>query len=140
MASLNKCTIIGNLGRDPEIKTIPSGQKVASFSLACSEKYTKDGQKVEKTEWINCKAWGKLAEIIEKYVKKGNQIYVEGKLETQAFEKDGIKRYKTEIVVNNMLMLGGKNEGSNDAPKSEYSEYSQPSQNYNPMPDEDLPF
>ena len=136
MASLNKCTIIGNLGRDPEIKTIPSGQKVASFSLACSEKYTKDGQKVEKTEWINCKAWGKLAEIIEKYVKKGNQIYVEGKLETQTFEKDGVKRYKTEIVVNNMLMLGGKNEGSNDAP----SGYSQPSQNYNPEPDTDLPF
>ena len=136
MASLNKCTIIGNLGRDPEIKTIPSGQKVASFSLACSEKYTKDGQKVEKTEWINCKAWGKLAEIIEKYVKKGNQIYVEGKLETQTFEKDGVKRYKTEIVVQNMLMLGGKNEGSNDAP----NEYSQPSQNYNPMPDNDLPF
>lgn len=136
MASLNKVQIIGNLGRDPEIKTIPSGQKVASFSLACSEKYTKDGQKVEKTEWINCKAWGKLAEIIEKYVKKGNQIYVEGKLETQTFEKDGVKRYKTEIVVNNMLMLGGKNEGSNDAP----SEYSQPSQNYNPMPDNDLPF
>lgn len=136
MASLNKVQIIGNLGRDPEIKTIPSGQKVASFSLACSEKYTKDGQKVEKTEWINCKAWGKLAEIIEKYVKKGNQIYVEGKLETQTFEKDGVKRYKTEIVVNNMLMLGGKNEGSNDAP----NEYSQPSQNYNPMPDNDLPF
>ena len=135
MASLNKCTIIGNLGRDPEIKTIPSGQKVASFSLACSEKYTKDGQKVEKTEWINCKAWGKLAEIIEKYVKKGNQIYVEGKLETQTFEKDGVKRYKTEIVVNNMLMLGGKNEGSNDSP----SEYSQPSQGMQ-IPDDQLPF
>ena len=136
MASLNKVQIIGNLGRDPEIKTIPSGQKVASFSLACTEKYTKDGQKVEKTEWVNCKAWGKLAEIIEKYVKKGNQIYVEGKLETQTFEKDGVKRYKTEIVVQNMLMLGGKNEGSNEAP----SEYSQPSQNYNPMTDEDLLF
>jgi len=139
MASLNKVQIIGNLGRDPEIQTIPSGQKVASFSLACSEKYTKDGQKVEKTEWINCKAWGKLAEIIEKYVKKGNQIYVEGKLETQTFEKDGVKRYKTEIVVQNLLMLGGKNEGSNDAP----SEYSQPRESYNPnqqIPDDDLPF
>ena len=107
MASLNKAQIIGNLGRDPEIKTIPSGQKVASFSLACSEKYTdKNGQKVEKTEWINCKAWGKLAEIIEAYVKKGSQIYVEGKIETQSFEKDGVKKYKTEIIVNQMLMLG----------------------------------
>ena len=115
MASLNKAQIIGNLGRDPEIKTIPSGQKVASFSLACSEKYTdKNGQKVEKTEWINCKAWGKLAEIIEKYVKKGSQIYVEGKLETQSFEKDGVKKYKTEIIVNQMLMLGA----NDSAPQS----------------------
>jgi len=139
MASLNKCTIIGNLGRDPEIKTIPSGQKVASFSLACSEKYTdKQGQKQEKTEWINCKAWGKLAEIIEKYVKKGSQIYVEGKIETQSFEKDGVKKYKTEIIVNQMLMLGGKGDS---APSQ--SQYEQPTETYTPnqnIPEDDLPF
>ena len=132
MASLNKVQIIGNLGRDPEIKTIPSGQKVASFSLACSEKYTdKQGQKQEKTEWINCKAWGKLAEIIEKYVKKGSQIYVEGKIETQSFEKDGVKKYKTEIIVNQMLMLGGKGES---APNE------QPAETYNQNIQDDLPF
>ena len=139
MASLNKCIIIGRIGRDPEFKKINSGQCVANFSLACSEKYKdKSGQSQEKTEWVNCIAWGKVAEIIQQYVKKGSLLYVEGKLQTTSWDDatSGQKRYKTEVNVSQMQMLGGKNEGSNDAP----NEYSQPSQNYNPMPDNDLPF
>lgn len=108
MASLNRVCLIGNLGKDPEIRSIPSGSKVASFSIATTESYTgKDGNKQDKTEWHNIVLWRGLADIAEKYLRKGSQVYIEGKLQTRSWDdKDGQKRYITEIVAENLVMLG----------------------------------
>jgi single-strand DNA-binding protein len=117
MASLNKVMLIGNLGKDPEVRTIPSGAKVANFPIATSESYTgKDGNRVEKTEWHNIVMWRGLAEVAEKYLKKGNPVFIEGKLQTRSWEdQTGQKKYMTEIVADNMTMLGGKrSEGGGD--------------------------
>src|SRR5690606_22260143 len=110
MASLNKVMLIGNLGKDPEVRAIPSGVKVANFPIATSESYTgKDGQRVEKTEWHNIVMWRGLAEVAEKYLKKGNPVFIEGKLQTRSWDdQSGQKRYMTEIVADNMVMLGGR--------------------------------
>ena len=105
---LNQAQIIGRLGKDPEIRTTAGGVNVANFTLATSEKFKdRDGKPQEKTEWHNCVAWGKLAEIIGQYPKKGDLLYVQGKIETRSWEKDGAKQYKTEINVHEMKMLGG---------------------------------
>lgn len=113
MASLNKVMLIGNLGKDPEVRAIPSGVKVANFPIATSESYTgKDGNRVEKTEWHNIVMWRGLAEVAEKYLKKGNPIFVEGRLQTRSWEdQTGQKKYMTEIVADNMVMLGGRKDG-----------------------------
>ena len=115
MASLNKVILIGNTGKDPEIRYMPNGKPVASFSIATSESW-KDkatGEKKESTEWHNCTAFDKLAEIIGQYVKKGQPLYVEGRIKTEKYTgKDGAEKYSTKIVVNEMKMLGGKGEGS----------------------------
>ena len=105
--SVNKVQIIGTLGRDPEMKYLPSGSAVVTISVATDESYNdkNTGQKVEATEWHRLTAFGKLAEIIGQYLKKGSKAYFEGKLKTNEYEKDGIKRYSTEIVVNEMMML-----------------------------------
>lgn len=109
--SVNKCTFIGNLGRDPEIKYMPSGEAVCNFSIACSESW-KDkntGEKKESTEWIRIVVYGKLAEICGEWLKKGSQVYVEGKFKTRKWtNKDGVDQYTTEIAANEMKMLGGK--------------------------------
>lgn len=107
----NKVQLIGNLGMDPEMKTLESGKKLVKFSLATNESYKNaKGEKVEETQWHNLIAWGKTAEIANKYLKKGNEVAIEGKLVNRSYEdKEGVKRYITEIVVNEMLMLGGKN-------------------------------
>ena len=115
MASLNKVILIGNTGKDPEIRYMPNGKPVASFSIATSESW-KDkatGEKKESTEWHNCTAFDKLAEIIGQYVKKGQPLYVEGRIKTEKYTgKDGAEKYSTKIVVNEMKMLGGgKGEG-----------------------------
>ena len=113
MASLNKAILIGNLGRDPEVRHTTNGKAVANFSIATSEtwKDKNTGQKQEKTEWHNLIAFDKLAEIVSQYVKKGSQIYVEGKLQTRKWQdKNGQDRYTTEIVVSELKMLGGKRE------------------------------
>lgn len=103
----NKVQLIGRLGQEPEIVNLESGKKLAKFSLATNENYTNSkGEKVENTEWHNIVAWGKTAEIIEKYVNKGQEIAIEGKLTSRAYEdKEGIKRYITEVVCSEMLML-----------------------------------
>lgn len=108
MGSLNKVMLIGNLGKDPEVRAIPSGAKVANFSIATTESYTdKNGQKVEKTEWHNIVMWRGLAEIAEKYLRKGSQVYIEGRLQTRSWDdQNGQKRYTTEIVADQMVMLG----------------------------------
>ena len=112
MASVNKVILVGNLGRDPEVRATPSGVKVASFSIATSEKF-KDKNQVQKeeTEWHNIVAWNRLAEIIEQYVKKGSSVYIEGKLKTRSWQDDqGVTKYRTEIIANQLQMLGGKSD------------------------------
>ncbi|GIW55353.1 MAG: single-stranded DNA-binding protein [Nitrospiraceae bacterium] len=110
MASVNKVILIGNLGRDPEVRYLPDGSPVASFSLATNETWRdKSGEKQERTEWHRCQAWGRLAEIAGEYLKKGSQVYVEGSLRTRKWQdKSGQDRYTTEIVVERLQMLGGK--------------------------------
>lgn len=105
--NLNRAMIIGNLTRDPEVKTTPSGQNVASFSVATNRVWTnQQGQKQEAVEYHNIVAWGKLAEICGQYLNRGKKIYIEGRLQTRDWEgQDGVKRYKTEIVAENMIML-----------------------------------
>lgn len=116
MSSVNKVILVGNLGDDPEIRTMQSGDKVANFSLATSEKWSKDGEKKEKTEWHRVVLFGKLAEIAEKYLTKGSKVYIEGKLQTRSWEdNNGNKKYSTEVVLQgyggNMVMLDGKSDG-----------------------------
>lgn len=117
--SLNKVTLIGNLGADPEIRTTPNGSKVAQFSLATTRQWNSaSGEKQEKTEWHKCVAWNAgsrgtgLADIIERYVKKGDKLYVEGRIEYRQYEdKDKQTRYVTEINVREVLLLGGRGSG-----------------------------
>ncbi len=112
MAGVNKVILVGYLGKDPEIRYLDGGVPVANFSLATSEVYKdKSGNRVEQTEWHNIVLWRQLAEITEKYLKKGNLVYIEGKIRSKTWEdKDGIKRFSNEIVAENMTLLGGKKE------------------------------
>lgn len=113
--SVNKVTLIGTVGRDPEMRYTPGGSAIANFSLATNESYNdkNTGQRVENTEWHRIVAFGKLAEIIQQYVKKGGKLYIEGKLRTNEWEKDGIKRYSTDIIANEMVMLDRAPAGDN---------------------------
>lgn len=108
--SVNKVTLIGTLGRDPEVRYMPNGNAVANLSLATDESYNdkQTGQKVEQTEWHRITVYGKLAEIVQQYLKKGSKAYFEGKLKTREWEKDGVKRYTTEVVANDMVMLDSR--------------------------------
>jgi single-strand DNA-binding protein len=112
---INKAIIVGHLGQDPKIQHIPSGGAVTSISVATSESW-KDkntGEQTSKTEWHRIVFFNKLAEIAGQYLKKGSKVYIEGALRTRAWDKDGEKRYTTEIVANEMQMLDGKNDGGN---------------------------
>ena len=124
MASLNKVMIIGNLGRDPEVKFTGTGQAVCSFSLATDESYKdKAGEKVERTEWHNVTLWGKLAEIAGEYLSKGKTCYIEGKLQTRKWQdKDGNDRYTTDIVGERMQMLSAKGEHTTPKGASQHEE------------------
>ena len=106
--SVNKVILVGNLGNDPEIVNLESGKTLAKFSVATNESYKNaQGEKVTDTQWHNIVAWGKTAQIIEKYVGKGKEVAIEGKLTTRSWEdKDGVKRYSTEVVCSELLMLG----------------------------------
>lgn len=126
MASLNKVLLIGNLGKDPEMRAMPNGDAVATFSIATTETWKdKQGQKQEKTEWHNITMFRGLAEIAGKYLKKGSSVYVEGRLQTRKWQdKTGADRYTTEIVADQMQMLGGKHAGNapqdaNNAPPAQ---------------------
>jgi single-strand DNA-binding protein len=107
----NKIQLIGNLGNTPEIINLESGKKLAKISVATNETYKNNkGETIKDTQWHNCVAWGKTADIIEKYLQKGNEVAIEGKLVNRSYEdKNGEKRYISEIVINELLMLGGKN-------------------------------
>jgi single-strand DNA-binding protein len=151
--SVNKVILVGNLGKDPELRYTPSGAAVATFSLATSERYKdKSGEWVDKTEWHNIVAWRNLAEICGKFLHKGKQVYIEGKIQTRSYDdRDGNKRYITEIVADQMQMLGraGEDTGGSNRPSGGESrpsrpaaqpqareEYSEPPFN----PDDDIPF
>ena len=110
MAGVNKVILVGNLGKDPEVRYLDNGVAVANFSLATTENYkNKEGERVSQTEWHNIVLWRGLAEIAEKYLVKGASIYIEGKIKTRKWEdKEGVTRYSTEILGENMTMLGGK--------------------------------
>ncbi len=123
MAGVNKVILVGNLGKDPEVRHLENGASVANFSIATSETYKdKNGNRQEQTEWHNVVLWRGLAQIAEKYLKKGSQIYIEGKLRTRSWQdKDGNTRYTTEVVGDQMTMLGGRSSGGNDTPNSNTS-------------------
>jgi single-strand DNA-binding protein len=110
---LNKAMIIGNVGSDPEVRTIPNGARVAQFSVATGRRWTdKSGQQQEKTEWHRIVVWDRLVEIIERYVKKGDRIYVEGEIEYRQYQdKDNVTKYITEIRARDVVLLGGRREG-----------------------------
>jgi single-strand DNA-binding protein len=143
MASLNKVMLIGNLGKDPEVRYTTSGTAVASFSLATSERFkNKNGEWEEKTEWHNITLWSRLAEIAGEYLAKGKTVYIEGRLQTRKWQdRDGRDRYTTEIVGEKMQMLGAKGDGGRGKAPAEpgYGDapaYEEPSFN----PDDDIPF
>ncbi len=149
MRDINKVILIGRLGKDPEVVNFESGTKKVSFPLATGESYTnKNGERIENTEWHNIVMWRRLAEIAESYLRKGDPVYLEGKLRTRNYDdKDGNKRYITEIEVENLSMLGTKNDnnGSSGASSSNTSSNTS-NQNVgnNSSPDvsfeDDLPF
>jgi single-strand DNA-binding protein len=146
-SSVNKVILIGNLGKDPEVRHLENGAAVANFSIATSENYKdrKTGEKVSQTEWHNIVAWRGLAEIAEKYLKKGAKVYIEGKLKTRSWQdKDGNNRYSTEVITDNLTMLGSTGESlassstlkpvENENKSSIEKEFSSPDEN------DDLPF
>jgi single-strand DNA-binding protein len=137
--SVNKVILVGNLGRDPELRATPSGQSVCSFSVATTERFTdRTGQQREQTEWHNVVAWGKQADLCGQYLKKGRQVYVEGRLTTRQYEaKDGTgKRYRTEIVAQRVQFLGGRGTVGTDEGFPDYNPADVPP----PIEDEDIPF
>jgi single-strand DNA-binding protein len=119
--SLNRACIIGNLGANPEVKTIPGGHRVTTLRIATNNKWTdKDGKSQETTEWHRVVVWGRLAEIAEQYLKKGRQVYIEGRIQTREWkDKSGEKHYSTEIIAHNMQMLGTKLKGESDVTGAE---------------------
>jgi single-strand DNA-binding protein len=155
MSGINKVILVGHLGKDPEVRHLDGGVTVASFPLATSETYNKDGRKIEQTEWHNIVMWRGLADIASKYLQKGKLVYIEGKLRTRSFEdKEGHKKYTTEVVAENFTMLGRKSDfegqGENSQQKSEeengasnanhaIAKEDQP-MNYEKGIDDDLPF
>lgn len=147
MASLNKVMLIGNLGRDPEIRFTPDGSPVANFSLATTDYWTdKGGTRQERTEWHNIVAWSRLADLSKRFLTKGRQVYVEGRLRTREWtDRDGNKRRTTEVIASQMVLLGSRGEVAEQAPAAA----PQPSAGYSePEPaieeggitDDDLPF
>jgi single-strand DNA-binding protein len=136
MAGLNKVILIGNLGADPEMRYTASGTAVAKFRIATTEKFTdKDGNRQERTEWHRVVAWRKLAEICGQYLAKGKQVYIEGKIRNDTWEKDGVKQFSYEIVADNMVMLGGPGGRGQER---------EPEQPFGPpeggTPEDDIPF
>lgn len=115
---VNLCILVGHVGKDPEVKNLSTDRKVANFTLATSESWKdrQSGEKKEHTEWHRCQAWGSLAGIVEKYVHKGSQLYVEGKIKTRKWtDRDGKERYTTEVEVSQIQLLGGKSDGARPA-------------------------
>ena len=151
MAGVNKVILLGNLGGDPEVRALPNGVKVANINIATSESYTgKDGQRVEQTEWHRVELWDNLANIAEQYLRKGNQVYIEGKIRSEEWQdKTGATVRGNRIRATNMNLIGGRNEKGSDSaerPKPEAVNLNAPAANVNPFPavmqedGDDLPF
>jgi single-strand DNA-binding protein len=143
MGSVNKAILVGNLGRDAEVRFTPGGQAVASFSIATTENWTsKDGEKKEQTEWHKIVLWGKSAETLQPYLTKGKQIYVEGRLQTRNWEKDGQKHYTTEVKADRIVLLGGGGRGGERPDRGSESggAYADPMRDQSPLTDDDIPF
>ena len=139
MASLNKVQLIGNLGKDIELKQLQT-TSVANLAVATSEKWTKDGQTKEHTEWHNVTVWGKTAENCAKYLKKGSKVYVDGKIKTEVYEKNGENRYATKIVAHSVLFLGSREGGSSTGYPQAQKPQASP-QSYDPdISLDDIPF
>lgn len=142
MAGINKVILIGRLGRDPEVRYTPDGAAVANFSIATSDEWTDkaSGERKERTEWHRIVAWRKLGEICGEYLSKGRQVYVEGKLQTRSWEKDGVTRYSTEIVASDVQFLGARDSADTYRPPepSQSREYSDPP--VADKEDDDIPF
>jgi single-strand DNA-binding protein len=141
MAGVNKAILIGNLGKDPEIRNLESGVKLARFSIATTETYKdKDGNRVDQTEWHNIVLWRGLADVAERFLKKGNSIYLEGRIRTRQWDdENGNKRYTTEIQGDNMVMLGGRRDQDNGEP-SETRKTEAATKEPDETPNDDLPF
>lgn len=139
MSGLNKVMIIGNLGRDPEVRQAGES-KVANFTVAVTERFTdSSGQRQERTEWVNVVVWRKLAEISQQYLRKGSQVYVEGRLQTRSWDdQNGQKKYMTEVVADNFQMLGRREGG--DAPQERTTPTPGPAFSRPDVPADDLPF
>ncbi len=147
MASLNKVMLIGNLGRDPEIRYTPDGSPVANFSLATTDYWTdKSGTRQERTEWHNIVAWSRLADLSKRFLTKGKQVFVEGRLRTREWtDRDGNKRRTTEIVASQMVLLGSRGEAVEHTPAgapqpSAGSSEPEPAIEEGGITDDDLPF
>jgi single-strand DNA-binding protein len=142
--SVNKVILVGNVGKDPEVKYSPSGTPIAKFSLATNEKYKdRSGEWQERTEWHNIVAWQRLAEIIGEYVKKGAKLYIEGKLQTSSWEdrESGTKKYRTEIVARDLVLLGShENSSSDDRPNRNGNQQEPAYAGSAEITDEDIPF
>lgn len=135
--------LVGHLGKDPEVRHLEGGVTVASFPLATSESFNKDGKKIEQTEWHNIVMWRGLADIASKYLQKGKLVYIEGKLRTRSFEdKEGHKKYTTEVVAENFTMLGRKSdfENGNTAETNQHVKKEESVDFTQDNPDDDLPF
>lgn len=146
MAGVNKVILIGNLGADPEVKYLPSGSTVANIRLATTESYTtREGERVKQTEWHNVELWDGLAKIAEQYLKKGNSVYIEGKLKTESWQdNDGNTRSRTKVRGINMTLLGSRPQGSNEEISTENNTISsdgdQPDSGITSEETDDLPF
>jgi single-strand DNA-binding protein len=149
MASLNKVMLIGNLGKDPELKYTQGGQAVVTFSLATTRKWKdKEGGDKEDTQWHNIKAWGRTAEVANQYLKKGRQVFIEGRLEHRQYDdKEGSRKYFTEVVCEQMVMLGGKRDDAGGGSEPSINEGQSAPREYSSSPkagvggdEEDLPF
>ena len=140
---VNKVILVGSLGQDPETRFMTNGNPVCNISIATNEKWKdkNSGEMVEKTEWHKVVFFGKLAEIVEKYLKKGSQVYIEGKLETKKWEKDGVTHYTTSIKAHEMQMLGGKGSGESNNQSTQQQPQQQPQQQQSMDDfDGDIPF
>jgi single-strand DNA-binding protein len=153
MKSVNKVILLGNLGKDPEVKYTPSGTAVAKFSLATSYRYKdKNEQWQDQTEWHNIVAWARLAEIVGEYLKKGSKVYIEGRIQTRSWEDKNTnqKKYMTEVIANDLVLLSGRGEGTGDdgggrargAPASHFDQRTPEAEPAatGPITDEDIPF